>query len=262
MPIEIAKCPACDGQINIDTDREKMYCMYCGNPFIVSDIINNHITNITNNYNVQNAVLQHDTEVEQIIKNAHIAVDRFLNEMHMKNSFAELNSVMNDLRRIETRALDNADYWWACIDVITKRFCHFDTIDDFNAAIKYYNRIVDLEGMTWERAEQFYIFLVCVKEKAAYLADFYDKSKSDYSMISRALYKYIDYLEINKLYEDINGIEEYKKWIEEAERETANKLATPYDQLLRFTIENNIKLYISNKGEGNLSFKYSIYSRH
>ena len=259
MPIEIAKCPTCSGQINIDTDREKMFCMYCGNPLVVSDVINNYVTNVTNNYNIQNAVIQQDIEVEQMIKNAHLAVQRFLEEMHMKNSFAELNDVRNDLKRIETKAMDNPDYWWACIDVITKHFCHFDTIDDINTAIKYYNRMVTLKGMNWERAEHFYNYLVCVKEEAACIADYYDREQYTFSIMNLALTRYENYLEKNQSYEELNQIEEYHNSLCGISREKA-EISIPYNQLFRWTLEDNIKLFLQNKDAGNLDFSYATYT--
>lgn len=55
MGLVAAKCTQCGANIRVDDTKEAGICEFCGTAFITEKAINNY--NITNNYNIQNAVI-------------------------------------------------------------------------------------------------------------------------------------------------------------------------------------------------------------
>lgn len=55
MGLVAAKCTECGANIEVDDTKEAGICKYCGTAFITEKAINNY--NITNNYNIKNAVI-------------------------------------------------------------------------------------------------------------------------------------------------------------------------------------------------------------
>ncbi len=55
MPFVAAKCTQCGANIEVDDTKEAGICKYCGTAYITEKAINNY--NITNNYNIQSAVI-------------------------------------------------------------------------------------------------------------------------------------------------------------------------------------------------------------
>ncbi|MBR6089097.1 MAG: hypothetical protein IKP86_04125 [Anaerolineaceae bacterium] len=53
-------CPKCGGQLEVDPSQDAAICAYCGTPFVVSKAINN--------YNVQNAQIEHVDHVHVDLK--------------------------------------------------------------------------------------------------------------------------------------------------------------------------------------------------
>lgn len=56
MPLIPLACPFCNGNAQIDSDKDIAKCPFCGREFVVKDaIVNNYVTNVTNNITNINA---------------------------------------------------------------------------------------------------------------------------------------------------------------------------------------------------------------
>lgn len=120
MAIQAAVCPQCGGNIQIDSDREKMFCQYCGVGFFVKDVINNH-------YEIH----IHESVNNKIINSAKVRMD----------NDKEYNAAFDSLYKIIDEEQDNEEYWWLIIRAIT---CDFDVypflkdIEPFLGFVKKY----------------------------------------------------------------------------------------------------------------------------
>ena len=71
-----AICPQCGGQVEVDAQREKAFCQYCGMPFIVEKAINT--------YNVQHATIEHVDSINIIKTSAVESVLSFVKDQQKR----------------------------------------------------------------------------------------------------------------------------------------------------------------------------------
>ena len=71
-----AICPQCGGQVEVDAQREKAFCQYCGMQFIVEKAINT--------YNVQHATVEHVDSINIIKTSAVESVLSFVKDQQKR----------------------------------------------------------------------------------------------------------------------------------------------------------------------------------
>ncbi len=156
MALQPAICPQCGGKIQIDTDREKMFCIFCGTGFIVKDIINNHYEIHVNSIN------------EKIINSAKVRMDR--DEEYLQ--------AFNSLMDISDQEQDNEDYWWQVIRASSCGFQAAPTIGDTVVMLKFINKYWNIHKSTDdENAKKLCNYLVLLDKR---VNDFYIKVYQDY----------------------------------------------------------------------------------
>lgn len=57
MPLVKAQCTNCGASLEVDSSKEAAICPHCNTPYIVEKAINNYTTNVTNNINAENVVI-------------------------------------------------------------------------------------------------------------------------------------------------------------------------------------------------------------
>jgi len=95
-----AICPQCGGQIEVDAQREKAFCQYCGTPFIVEKAINT--------YNLQHATIEHVNSINIIKTSAVESVLSFVKDQQKRND----EKKEEERKRIEESTKSLKKYWW------------------------------------------------------------------------------------------------------------------------------------------------------
>ena len=186
MALQPAICPQCGGNIQIDTDREKMFCQFCGTGFIVKDIINNHYEIHINSTN------------EKIINSAKVRMDR--DEEYLQ--------AFNSLMDISDQEQDNEDYWWQVIRAFSCGFQVAPIIGDTGTMLKFISKYWNIHNLTDdENAEKLCNYLVLLDRR---VNDFYTKVYQDYQNFDNiwpALQRYKELCEKYDAPEDAKYIE-------------------------------------------------------
>lgn len=138
MALQPAVCSNCGGTINVDSDKEKMYCQYCGTCFFVKDIINN-----TYEINI-------DSKNIKIINSAKFRMD----------NGKEYNEAFEALITIENQEQDNKDFWWQMLRATTCDFDIFPTPNDAEHIIRFIKKYENLEKESEDNFKIIYAYLV------------------------------------------------------------------------------------------------------
>ena len=141
-----AICSQCGGKIQVDTSREKNYCMHCGTLFVVEEVLQN----------------KYDPIKETI--------DSALYRIKEMNDY---DGAMNGLKSIESQASNKADYWWAVLDAKTHHFSHFEDEDDVKESFEMVNRVSKIGTISDEQYNLFYAYMVLCMKMAKQMSMYY-----------------------------------------------------------------------------------------
>lgn len=133
MPLIMAKCTNCGGELEVDSVKEAAVCKYCGTPFITEKAVNNY-NNRIEHLHADTVVLSDGQSVDDRVK----AAETFIN----LNNYVSAEKIFSTL----TQECPY-DYrgWWGLIKIHTENFTvsfanttgRFKT--DFNYIKKLYN---------------------------------------------------------------------------------------------------------------------------
>lgn len=139
MPLVPARCPMCNGTIEVDPYRETAVCKFCDTPFITEKAINNYNTTYHIKIDTLHAAAVHindDSSRDNRVKSG---------ETHIRfNDYASAEKVFREMT--EKFPYDYRG-WWGLIKVYSRNFT------DFNIDRSEFYNIRNLYSKAYEMAE-------------------------------------------------------------------------------------------------------------
>lgn len=217
MALVPAICTQCGGEIQIDTNKVKMFCMHCGTPFIVSDMIGND---------------NHSVKVFEATK-------------YKITELKDYCGALDALKGIENEACNQGEYWWLFLMAKTWNFKTFDDLEDVLDSFEIINRVARLSGLSKEQTDSFLGYLNVVKKQAEHLSRHYVKLDKDLEFQTWAINNYISLFQRRNDEAGENYYKGINKKLEEKEKKICDK-ANMYYKVYSL-MSKSIKTYEESK---------------
>ncbi len=121
MPIVQAKCTACNGNLEVDSQKEAAVCPFCGTPYIVEKAINHFHAASTKieSFHADVVNISAESQLETLVKSG----ETFM----MLNKFSDARRVFDEITRKYPQ-----DYrgWWGLIKVNTENLTRVSCYDE------------------------------------------------------------------------------------------------------------------------------------